>query len=124
MTALPVNLAFLSGAPGPGELIVIFLVILVLFGPRRLPEIARTIGKTLNDLRRASQDFKDQIMTIDDDPVPDPEPVETEPFSEEEDQASDDYEEEPEPVDDEAVEDDASSGEPGDEAEREQGFGG
>jgi TatA/E family protein of Tat protein translocase len=49
------------------ELIVIFLVILVLFGPRRLPEIAKMVGKTLHELRRASEDFKDQVMSIDTD---------------------------------------------------------
>ena len=67
MTA-PAPLAFLSGAPGPGELVVLFLVVLVLFGPKRLPHIARMIGKALNDLRRASQDFRDQVMQIDDEP--------------------------------------------------------
>ncbi len=58
------GLAFFSGSPGPMELIVIFLVVLVLFGPRRLPEIARMIGKMLHELRRASEDFKDQVMSI------------------------------------------------------------
>jgi TatA/E family protein of Tat protein translocase len=57
--------AFLTGAPGMGELLLLFVVILVLFGPKRLPGIARMIGKTLDELRRASQDFKDQIMQID-----------------------------------------------------------
>jgi TatA/E family protein of Tat protein translocase len=47
------------------ELVVIFMVILVLFGPRRLPEIAKMIGRTLNELRRASEDFKDQVLSID-----------------------------------------------------------
>lgn len=52
--------------PGSGELIVIFIVILIMFGPRKLPEIARMIGKTLDQLRHASQDFKDEIMKIED----------------------------------------------------------
>jgi len=71
-------LAFFSGAPGPGELVVVFLVILILFGPRRLPEIARNLGKALAQLRRASHEFKDQIMRIDTPPVYDisPEPDE------------------------------------------------
>ena len=42
---LPV--AFLTGAPGPGELLLLFIVVLVLFGPRRLPEIARMIGRAV-----------------------------------------------------------------------------
>lgn len=58
--------AFFSGAPGAGELVVVFLVVLILFGPKRLPEIVRTIGKALAQLRRASHDFRDQIMRIDD----------------------------------------------------------
>ena len=58
--------AFLAGSPGAGELIVIFLVVLILFGPRRLPRIARALGKALDELRRASQEFRDQIMHIED----------------------------------------------------------
>lgn len=60
--------AFFTGAPGPGELILLFVVILVLFGPKRLPEIARMIGRTLDELRRASQDFRDQVMRIEKSP--------------------------------------------------------
>ena len=43
---------------GTTELLVILLVALVLFGPRRLPEMARKFGKGLNDFKRASDDFK------------------------------------------------------------------
>ena len=45
-------LLFISGMPGAGEILVLFLVVLVLFGPKRLPEIARTIGRVVEDLRR------------------------------------------------------------------------
>lgn len=58
-------IGFLSGAPGAGELLVLFVVVLVLFGPRRLPEIARTLGRVMSQLRRASQEFSDQILEID-----------------------------------------------------------
>ncbi len=68
--------AFFAGSPGPMELIVIFLLILVLFGPRRLPEIAKMIGKTIHELRKASEDFKDQVMSIETDPVEQASPVE------------------------------------------------
>ena len=61
------SLSFISGMPGSGEIIVIFIVILVLFGPRKLPEIAKMIGKTLNQLRNASQEFRDEVMKIEED---------------------------------------------------------
>ncbi len=41
--------------------IVIFLLALVLFGPKKLPEIGRQIGKLLAEFRRASNEFKTQI---------------------------------------------------------------
>lgn len=60
------SLAFLTGAPGPGELVLIFLVVLLLFGPRRLPGVARVLGKALSEIRRASHEFRDQLMRVDD----------------------------------------------------------
>ena len=61
------HIGFLSGAPGPAELILVFLVVLLLFGPRKLPEFARTLGALMQQLRRASNDFKDQLMRVDED---------------------------------------------------------
>lgn len=61
-----IPLLFLAGSPGPLELLVIFAVVLVLFGPRKLPEIARSIGRMLHELRKASDDFRSQIMSIED----------------------------------------------------------
>jgi TatA/E family protein of Tat protein translocase len=43
---------------GTTELLVILVLALVLFGPRRLPEITRKFGKSLNEFKRASDDFK------------------------------------------------------------------
>ena len=48
---------------GLQELIVIFLVALLVFGPKRLPELAKSFGKGLGDLKRAFQDVKDQVET-------------------------------------------------------------
>jgi TatA/E family protein of Tat protein translocase len=63
----PLSIAFLN-AIGPYELLILFAIILLLFGPRRLPEIARIIGKAVEQLRRASQDFRDQVMNLDEPP--------------------------------------------------------
>jgi TatA/E family protein of Tat protein translocase len=46
------------GTLGVQEMIVIFLVALVLFGPKKLPELGRTLGKALTEFRRASSDLK------------------------------------------------------------------
>src|SRR2546421_9868293 len=39
-------------------MMVILVVALVIFGPRKLPELARSLGKSLNEFKRASDDFK------------------------------------------------------------------
>jgi Tat protein translocase TatB subunit len=43
---------------GTSELILIGLIALIVFGPRKLPQIARTIGKTVTEFKRAGQEFK------------------------------------------------------------------
>lgn len=43
---------------GGTEVLVIFGLALLLFGPKKLPEIGRTIGKTLAEFRRATMDFR------------------------------------------------------------------
>ena len=43
---------------GTTELLVIAVVALIIFGPRKLPEIGRTVGKSLAEFKRASEDFK------------------------------------------------------------------
>ena len=46
------------GSIGGTELLVIVVIALVVFGPKRLPELGRTIGKGLREFRRASNDLK------------------------------------------------------------------
>ncbi|MBA3767381.1 MAG: twin-arginine translocase subunit TatB [Acidobacteria bacterium] len=53
-------LAFILEGLGTTELLVILVVALILFGPRRLPQLARSLGKSLNDFKRTSEDFKHQ----------------------------------------------------------------
>ena len=43
---------------GGSEVLLIFVLALLVFGPRKLPEIGRTIGRTLAEFRKATQDFR------------------------------------------------------------------
>jgi len=45
------------------DTVFLFFLVLILFGPKKLPEIARQAGKLLAELRRASNEFKSQIET-------------------------------------------------------------
>lgn len=49
------------GSLGLPEILFILVLALLLFGPRRLPEIGRTIGKGLSEFRRATNDLKRSI---------------------------------------------------------------
>ena len=51
------------GSLGVPEILFILVVALLVFGPRRLPEIGRTIGKALGEFRRATTDLKRSIDT-------------------------------------------------------------
>ena len=47
--------------PGTSEILVIFLLVLVLFGPDKLPDLARQIGQVVRKIRHASDDLKSQL---------------------------------------------------------------
>ena len=49
------------GSLGIPELILIFIVALIVFGPKRLPEIGRTLGKAMGEFKKATDDFKNTI---------------------------------------------------------------
>lgn len=49
---------------GGGEFLLIILVILLLFGPSKLPELARSVGKGLRTMRKAQEDLTQQIRDI------------------------------------------------------------
>lgn len=51
-------LALILDSLGSTELIFILVVALIFFGPRKLPQLARSMGKSLAEFRKASDDFK------------------------------------------------------------------
>ena len=59
-----VHFAFIGSGFSYVEVIFIFMAILVLFGPRKLPEVFRTFGNIMSQLRTASREFKSQVMDV------------------------------------------------------------
>jgi sec-independent protein translocase protein TatA len=49
------------GSLGGQEMILIFLVVLLLFGAKKLPELARGIGKSMGEFKKARDDFEREI---------------------------------------------------------------
>jgi sec-independent protein translocase protein TatA len=66
------------GSLGMQEIIVIFLIALIVFGPRKLPELGKTIGKGLAEFKKASNELKqtwEDEVRIDKEKEAIPEPV-------------------------------------------------
>lgn len=55
-------LAFIQNLRAP-EIILIFLVILLLFGAKRLPELFKSFGKSIKEFKKATADIEDDICT-------------------------------------------------------------
>ena len=59
------TLAFLN--LGPSEMAVIFVLVLLLFGAKKLPELARGMGKGMGEFKKARQEFENEIRSAQDD---------------------------------------------------------
>lgn len=69
MSSLFLSLAFLD--VGGGEMMLIFFVVLMLFGGQKLPEFARGLGKSIREFKKATAGVEDQIKrAIEEDPAP------------------------------------------------------
>jgi sec-independent protein translocase protein TatA len=53
--------AAMFGSVGPTELILIFIIALLVFGPKKLPEIGKSVGKAIREFKKASEDIKNRI---------------------------------------------------------------
>ncbi len=51
------------GPIGMPEMVMIFVIILLLFGAKKLPELARGIGKSMGEFKKAREDFEREITT-------------------------------------------------------------
>lgn len=46
---------------GPGELILVLIIALVIFGPAKLPELGQSMGQAINEFKKASSDDKTEV---------------------------------------------------------------
>ena len=68
-------LAILGGSFGGGEVFLILVVCLLLFGAKNLPKIARQLGRSMEEFKRAARDVSHEIMRSDLDEKPAEKPV-------------------------------------------------
>src|SRR5690348_14897974 len=62
-----------AGMIGGWELILILSVVLILFGAKKLPELAKGLGTGIKEFKKATRDVNDELQkAIEDDPVPPP----------------------------------------------------
>ena len=57
------------GQIGMSELLVILVIVLLVFGPKKIPELARNISRGLNEFRRAAEDVKEELTLDHDRPL-------------------------------------------------------
>ncbi len=65
------------GPIGMPELIMIFIVVLLLFGAKKLPELARGVGKSMGEFKKAREEFEREITRSEDEVRRDDKPKET-----------------------------------------------
>ena len=52
---------------GQQEIMIIFLIVLLLFGAKKLPELAKGLGKSAGEFKKARKEFEDEIKNAQDD---------------------------------------------------------
>ena len=72
---------------GHWEILIIFVVILLIFGAKRIPEMAQGLGKGIREFRTAMRDVQDEIEAPKQPAQPTAPPAQTEPQSKDKDQA-------------------------------------
>lgn len=55
------------GMPGGTELLVILFIVLLLFGAKKLPELSRSLGKSLGEFKKGKEEFERDIREVEED---------------------------------------------------------
>lgn len=53
-----------TGWPGIGEILIIFVIVLIIFGPRRLPEMGKSLGRAIKEFRNAGKEIRNDIEEV------------------------------------------------------------
>ncbi|AKJ64989.1 twin-arginine translocase TatA/TatE family subunit [Kiritimatiella glycovorans] len=60
------TVGFMGGLPGGPEILIILFVILLLFGGKKLPELARSLGKSLGEFKRGQKEGNESLSSLED----------------------------------------------------------
>ena len=52
-------------APGGGQIILILIIVLIMFGAKKIPELAKGLGKGINEFKKATREVTDEIQNAD-----------------------------------------------------------
>jgi sec-independent protein translocase protein TatA len=52
-------------APGGGQIILILIIVLIMFGAKKIPELAKGLGKGINEFKKATKEVTDEINNSD-----------------------------------------------------------
>ena len=52
---------------GPWEIVLIILAIILIFGGKKIPELARGLGKGLNEFKKTTKEIKDEVESVKED---------------------------------------------------------
>ena len=69
------NVMFALFNLGGGEIILILALVLILFGAKKLPELAKGLGTGIKEFKKATRDVTDELHSAMDEPPPSPKPL-------------------------------------------------
>jgi len=61
---------FAFGIPSGPDLLILLVIVLVLFGAKRLPELARGLGQSVNEFKKAKEEFDKEVAKTPETPTP------------------------------------------------------